>query len=45
MQMRSCVAPELRRKAREILCDYWGEEFTAQMEMAIDTRLRSTKKS
>lgn len=45
MQMRGCVAPELRRKAREILCDYWGEEFTAQMEMAIDTRLRSTKES
>lgn len=45
MQMRSCVVPQLRRQAREVLCDYWGEEFTAQMEMAIDTRLHSTEES
>ena len=30
------VIPELQSKAREILCDYWGEDFVEMMEKAMD---------
>ena len=35
-QMRAQVIPELQSLAREILCDYWGEDFVEMMEKALD---------
>lgn len=35
-QMRSQVIPELQSQAREILCDYWGEDFVEMMEKALN---------
>ena len=34
--MRAQVIPELQSQAREILCDYWGEDFVEMMETALD---------
>ena len=31
-QMRETVIPELQPAAREMLCDYWGENFVEKME-------------
>lgn len=31
-QLRTVVMPELRPAARDLLCDYWGGDFVAQIE-------------
>ena len=31
-QMNETVIPELRFKAREMLCEYWGSDFVKKME-------------
>ena len=34
-QMRETVIPELQPAARQMLCDYWGENFVETMEKAM----------
>lgn len=35
-QLRLSVAPDLYDKARQMLCDYWGESFVEKMEVEFD---------
>ena len=37
-QMRDRVVPELLPQARQMLCDYWGEEFVEIAEKALDSK-------
>jgi glycosyltransferase involved in cell wall biosynthesis len=35
-QLKSSVVPELQEEARNLLCEYWGEDFVQMMEKAIE---------
>ena len=35
-QLKSAVVPELQEEARNLLCEYWGEDFVQMMEKAIE---------
>ena len=35
-QLNSSVVPELQEEARNLLCEYWGEDFVQMMEKAIE---------
>lgn len=34
-QLTHCVTPELQKEARDMLCEYWGEDFVAEVEKQI----------
>ena len=36
MSLRNVVSPELKPQARQILNDYWGEEFVEEVEKLLD---------
>lgn len=35
-QLKKCVVPELQEQAYALLCEYWGENFVATMEKAME---------
>ena len=37
-QLRTVVVPELQPDARDLLCDYWGGDFVAQIEALLPER-------
>ena len=32
LQVKECVVPELQADARELLCEYWGQDFVEKTE-------------
>ena len=34
-QLTHCVTPELQKEARDMLCEYWGEDFVDEVEKQI----------
>ena len=41
MSLRNVVAPEIQPQARQLLYDYWGEDFVNQVEKMLDASASS----
>ena len=45
IQQMDFVTPELKKEARNILCEYWGHSFVQEVECEIETDGNSTASS